>query len=184
MSLSLLAAPQEEALTLADAKVFAKIETNDDDLVVQALITSARLHIEALTRRFLVTQTWRLSLPAMPSTGRIPLPVSPVQSILAARIREASGNAVPLDPSAYQADLTAAPPLITLGSAVARGVRIEFDLVLGYGAASAVPQPLRHALRLLVAGWYEERGNPPTARQLGLPAGVRLLLAPFCTPAL
>ena len=36
---------------------------------------------------------------------------------------------------------------------------IELDVMVGYGdAAVDVPEPLRQAIRLLIAHWYENRG--------------------------
>jgi uncharacterized phiE125 gp8 family phage protein len=178
--LTLIAPPAEEPLTLAEAKAFARIETTEDDVLVQALILSARLHVEAMTRRFLVTQSWRFELARMPAAGRIVIPAAPAQSIMAARFRDRAGAATALDPSAWQADLSAIPPAVELAAALPSGMRLEFDLVLGYGAAAAVPEPLRHALKLLVASWYEERGTlAMTGEGAELPGAVLALLAPF-----
>jgi uncharacterized phiE125 gp8 family phage protein len=177
MSLALLAPPAEEPLTLADAKAFAKIETPDDDMLVQALILSARMHVEAATRRLLVTQSWRLGLDTA-REGRILVPVAPVQSVAAIRRIDASGVASVVDPSTYTADIASVPSVIRLAAA-AEG-RIEVDLVLGYGPASAVPEPLRHALRLLVAAWYEDRGGlAMTGEGAALPVTVEALIAPY-----
>ena len=179
MSLTLLAAPAEEPLTLADAKAFARIETADDDLLVQALIISARLHVEATTRRFLVTQSWRLAI-ASARSGLIAVPVAPVQAVIAVRLRDAAGASTALDPASYQVDLAATPPTLRLAAALPQGGRVEVDMLMGYGAAAAVPEPLRHALRLLVASWYEERGYlAMTGPDAPLPAPVERLLAPY-----
>lgn len=75
------------------------------------------------------------------------------------------------------------PPRILLrGSRVwARPGRIgngvAVTVTAGFGAAAAdVPEPLRLAIRLMIAHWYEHRGNgeaPPP------PLTVAALLAPF-----
>jgi uncharacterized phiE125 gp8 family phage protein len=180
MSLALIAGPAEEPLSLADAKAFARIEVTDDDALVQALIVAARLKIEASTRRFLVTQSWRLKL-STASLGRIVrVPVAPVQSVTTVRWRDPSGATTTLDPSAYQADLAALPPLVTLLAAAPATGSVEIDMVMGYGAAAAVPEPLRHAVRLLVATWYEDRGFlAMTGPEAPWPAGVEALLSPY-----
>ena len=54
-------------------------------------------------------------------------------------------------------------------------------MTVGYGdAAIDVPEPLRQAIRLLVAHWYENRGLiVPAASIAVLPATVAALIAPY-----
>jgi uncharacterized phiE125 gp8 family phage protein len=180
MSLALIAGPAEEPLALADAKTFAKIETVEDDALVQALIVAARLKLEAATRRFLVTQTWRLKRPTAGLGRTVRVPVAPVQSVSAIRWRDPGGAATTLDPSAYQVEPAALPALVTLLQAPPATGFVELDLVMGYGAAAAVPEPLRHALRLLVATWYEDRGAlAMTGPAAPWPATVEALVGPY-----
>src|SRR5690242_18760477 len=63
MTSYLIAGPGEEPVSLAEAKAFARIDGSDEDALVGALIAAARLHVESLTGRALITQTWRLVLP-------------------------------------------------------------------------------------------------------------------------
>ena len=54
----------------------------------------------------------------------------------------------------------------------------EIDLRAGYGASGqAVPAPLRLAIRMLAARWFENRGD--LLGQQTLPPEVETLLAPF-----
>jgi hypothetical protein len=50
---------------------FLRVEHDDDDAVISALIAAARSHIEALTRLMLLTQTWRRVGDAWPADGRL-----------------------------------------------------------------------------------------------------------------
>ena len=58
---------------------------------------------------------------------------------------------------------------------------IEIDVALGYGAAAAdVPEPLRHAVKLLLAHWYENRGVTANGGESApMTAGVEALIAPY-----
>ena len=57
---------------------------------------------------------------------------------------------------------------------------IEVDVVVGYGdAAVDVPEPLRQAVRLLIAHWYENRGLMSEAATAVLPQNVAALIAPY-----
>ena len=58
---------------------------------------------------------------------------------------------------------------------------IEIDFTVGYGnAATDVPEPIRQALRLLVAHWYEVR-NPVHIGQMAtrVPDTISELLMPY-----
>src|SRR6185312_1787932 len=57
----LLTAPAIEPLSLDEAKAFLRVDNTDEDGVIGALIAGSRIHIEAQTRRALITQSWRLS---------------------------------------------------------------------------------------------------------------------------
>ena len=59
---------------------------------------------------------------------------------------------------------------------------IALDVTVGYGdTALDVPEPLRQAMRLLIAHWYENRGLVVTGAMslAALPATVAALIAPY-----
>ena len=58
---------------------------------------------------------------------------------------------------------------------------IELDVTVGFGdAAINVPEPLRQAIRLLVAHWYENRGlMADVDKGVVLPSTVAALIAPY-----
>ena len=157
----LLTAPAIEPLSLAEAKAFLRVETSDDDDVIAALIAGARIHVEAQTRRALITQSWRLSLDAWPDDGRLNVLPAPLQALTAARVNDFDNNAQTLDTAAFVLDkgaaaLIFAPNFATwaLPAPGRMSAGIEFDVTVGYGdAAVDVPEALRQAIRLLVAHW-------------------------------
>ena len=57
MTSTLIAPPGEEPVTLAEAKAWCRIDAADEDALLSALIAAARLQVESLTGRALVTQT-------------------------------------------------------------------------------------------------------------------------------
>lgn len=107
MSAYLVTAPAAEPLSLADAKAFVRVEHGDDDAIIASLIAAARNHIEALTRCVLITQTWRLVLDRWPDGGRIVPRIGPVQSVVAARVFNAAGEASEIDPEIFVVDAAA-----------------------------------------------------------------------------
>ncbi len=185
MPLILLTPPAVEPLSLAEAKHFLRVEHDDDAALITALITGARGHVEAATRRALMTQDWRLVLDAWPPHGRITLLLAPLQEVAAARVFDSGGAAQEIDAGNFVIDAAAAPGVIAFPpwSVAAPGralAGIEVDVVAGYGEeASAVPEPLRQAIRLLVAHWYEHRVAVAAASAHSLPTGVAALIAPY-----
>jgi uncharacterized phiE125 gp8 family phage protein len=180
----LLVPPSAEPWTVAEAKDFLRVEHDDDDAVIAALVAAARGHVEALTRRALLVQTWRLVLDAWPADGRIDLRMGPLRSVIAARVYDHAGHASSIDVETFVADTAAdvvASPCWSLPAPGRATAGIELDLELGYGANAAdVPDALRHAVRLLVAHWYENRGLAAIGASVAmLPAGVGTLVGPY-----
>jgi uncharacterized phiE125 gp8 family phage protein len=177
--------PAIEPVALADARKWLKLQTSDDDDVVGALITAARLMVEAQVRRMLITQTWRLLYDRWPNGRLIKIPLAPFQSLTAMRVYDVNGATQAVSTSLYYIDAVADAARIIFGAPPPEPGRkaagIEIDIVVGYGAtAASVPEPLRQAIRMLVTDWYENRGDagaddPANA----LPSPVRALVAPY-----
>lgn len=163
--------PASEPLSTAEVKTHLRIEFSDDDTYLDALIKAARRYVEQFTRRSLITQTWRYSLDAWPApiipahlqTGTgVVLPYPPLQSVTSVQYTDTEGSTQTF--SDYTVDTDSDPGWIlpSYGNAwpvtrnVMNAVRITY--VAGYGDASTdVPDELRHAMKLLVAMWYENR---------------------------
>jgi uncharacterized phiE125 gp8 family phage protein len=185
MSSLLLTAPAVEPLSLNEARAFLRVETNDDDELIAALIAGARIHVEAQTRRVLITQAWRLALDAWPGDGRVAVRPAPLRALNAARVYDSDGNTHAIDTQAFVADQGASalvfmPWALPAPGRIAAG--IELDVSVGYGdAAINVPEALRQAVRLLVAHWYENRRLVAnnTTQIAPLPATISALLAPY-----
>jgi hypothetical protein len=135
MTSTLIAGPGEEPVTLAEAKAFCRIDGSDEDALVEALIAAARLQVESLTGRALVTQSWRLTLDCAPRL--VELPVIPVASLLAAP-----------EGAVLQGDAVLLPEPVD---------DLSIDYTAGYGDAADVPADLKQAVLTLVAYWYENR---------------------------
>ena len=185
MSQFLLVGTAVEPLSLAEARQWLRIDSTHDDDIVSTLIVSARLLVEQTTRRLLIAQQWRILLDDWPIGGMIEIPLTPVLSIDAFRLRAPSGEATPVNPETYRLRTHQDPAVVELLSVPSAELAlrggIELDVTAGYGAqAIHTPEPLRHAIRLLVAGWYENRGDAAFGQHgAQLPSAVASLLAPF-----
>lgn len=183
LSSILLTPPAVEPLSLAEAKVFLRVETTDDDPLIAALISAARLHVEMHTGLALVTQSWRMVLDCWPAKGRIPVRPAPLQALAAARVFDFDGESRTVDTQAFVVDaststLSFIPWALPMPTRIAAG--IELDITAGFGdAASDVPEPLRQAIRLLVADWYENRAAVAGTEAAATPANASALIAPY-----
>ncbi|NWG72921.1 MAG: hypothetical protein HXY23_15135 [Parvularculaceae bacterium] len=190
MALVPVSGPAVEPVSLAEAKAHLRVTGAAEDLLVASLVTAARVHIELTLSRAFITQGWSWFIDAWPAGATLPLPLSPVQSIGAIRVLAAGDEIVTLPPSAYLLDGAAQPSRVIAKSGswrdgtpapayAANG--IEIQLIAGYGPLpSDVPQPIRQAILLLAAHWFERReaveiGQP----SLPLPVMVGDLLSPF-----
>lgn len=182
MTATLLSAPATEPLSLAEAKAFLRVEHAEEDALIGSLIAAGREQVEMRTRLRLVTQTWRLHLGRWPPDGRVVVPFGPLREVTAARLRDRDGGQTPLDADAFVIDRLAAKPCVAFMPGTVTDPEpaqtIELDVEVGYGAASDVPAPLRHAVRAFVVHAYERRGgfSDGTPR---IPEAFAALIAPY-----
>lgn len=205
-------APAVEPITLDEAKAHLRLDTADDDLLIQSLILTSRLHIEVALGLALITQTWSCFFDRWPARSGAPLepagadltlrssiarsaadfdavtlPISPVRSIDAIRVYDEDGTFVSLPVAGFTTDFISRRPRVRRNAGTATpepGRRlngIEFAVTCGFGSTPAdVPAPIRQALLLLVAHWYEHRDpgeiGTPEAR---IPSSVSALLANY-----
>lgn len=158
-------------------------KTTDDYLTL--LIKAAVSHIESITWRRLISQTWRLYLDAWPDVS-IMLPYGVVSSIESVRWLDSGGTDHLLtDGTDYLSAVNGAEPQVLPVDHWPTGElfdvdSIRVDFVAGFGGADDVPADLRHAILMLAAHWYETREAVivgTTVRKV--PFAVDALVAPW-----
>jgi uncharacterized phiE125 gp8 family phage protein len=172
MGIEVIEAPEEEPLTLDEAKAHLRVDIDDDDDLITALISAARGHVESRTGRALVTQAWRLTLDDFPRYANaqrychqapIKLPGGPSSGVTSFTYIDSDGTQQTLDPSAYVVDLSGegariTPLWNTPWPTIRRqigGIKIEYGV--GYGEPADVPQALKAAMKLIIGELYSNR---------------------------
>lgn len=185
MTVLMIAPPALEPVGLDEVKAHLRLTGDDDDDLVAALVTAARIHVETAVRRVLIDQTWRIFRDDWPPSGLAELSVGPVRSVSAITVYDADGEPHALAATAWILDAASSPARLRLlgtGPSPGRPINgIEIDVVAGYGASGlAVPQPLKLAIVMLVARWFENRDG---AAYGVVPAAIasefEALVAPF-----
>ncbi|SFZ85879.1 phage conserved hypothetical protein, phiE125 gp8 family [Devosia enhydra] len=186
MTSYLLAGPAVEPVSLAEARAHLRLDGEGEDGLVATLVTAARIHVEAVTGRALIAQSWRLVRDAFPANRIVPLPIGPLISLEAITAYDGDGvaQAVPLagimpesgshPPRLFLPRLLAQPPLRERQG-------LEIDFIAGFGEAPEdVPEGLRLALLRLVAHWFENRDAVILAGSGSIvPMGIDTLLTPW-----
>lgn len=188
MSLVMTSPPAAEPVTVADAKAHLRIDGSDEDVLIASLLLTSRLHIETALSLALITQSWTLRLDGWPCRRDIELPLAPLRAVDEVRVKNASGTAVVVPPESYLVDLAARPARLIWNNVTPPAPQvpangIEIDLTAGFGASGdSVPAPLKHAILMLMAHWYEHR-DPQEIGGDGarIPAAVGELINPFRT---
>lgn len=179
-------APAAEPVTTAQAKSWLRVSGSDDDTLIDAIVASARRWVEEYCGIRLITQTVTQTIDDWPGSAQsraeaitvdqaksgalqwVELLASPVQSISSVKTYDDSDNEATWGSGNYRLSAAAdgdRARLVPVGSASwpsatrnSDGVVIEY--VAGFGdAGSDVPADITLALRLLIAGMYENRGD-------------------------
>ena len=164
-------APAVEPLSITEAKLHLRVDHNDENDLITALIKSARIAIENYLDRKLVTQTIIEYFDSFPTTVT-PLTFWPVASITSIQYVDTDGTEQTWDSSNYTTDIYGVfgegPARITPAYSVSYPSTREMvnavyvTYVAGYGAAAAVPALIKSAMYLLIADLYDGRGERST----------------------
>lgn len=162
-ALSLQTAPIAEPVTLVEAKAHLRIDSDDEDTHLGALIQAAREYCEGVQHRAYLSQTWDIKLDAFPSGDCIEIPMAPLQSVTSITYIDGDGVTQTWDSANYNVLTAGLPPRIELGygkswpSTRAQRQAVTVRAVLGHADAGDVPHTVKHAMLLLIGHWYENR---------------------------
>jgi uncharacterized phiE125 gp8 family phage protein len=154
--------PATEPVTLAEARLFCRVDSTAEDTLITSLIAAARQDAEMILQRSLITQGWRLVLDSFPAC--IELERGTVLTVTAITYMDMAGVWQTLSASDYVSDLSGCPARITpvfgkvwpVTLPQIGAVKVEYTA--GYGAAAAdVPEAIKRWIKLRVATIFENR---------------------------
>lgn len=161
MSLCQITPPFEEPLLLSEAKLHLRVDHNEDDALINTLISATRQSAEMLTGCQFITARWQYGMDRFPARGQsIHLPKNPVQSVISIEYLDLSGTLQRLALQDYTVDRNSQPTRVapTFGKSwpitlpQLGAVRVTFDA--GYGLAAEVPEGIKAWIKLRVGSLY------------------------------
>ena len=171
----------DSVITVADLKSHLRVDHSDEDTLIEALRDTAIAWIEDYcnTRLGDVTAVGYLDF-----FYNARFPVGPVNSITSVTYTDTSNTTQTLNAANYWFDIKTKSARITFDNApdlyddTFHAVQINMNL--GYAEAD-VPQPMLHAIRLLVGHLYENRQQVISGGNVirELPLGIHALVSPY-----
>jgi len=167
MNVNLITPPATEPITLADAKMHLRVDSDltIEDQYITDLIIVARGMVEAFTGRALITQTWEMCLDGFPDKDFINLPFGKLQSVTSITVKNSVGEETILTATTqYLVNTNSEPGRVVLPysgswpSLTPYPVNpIKILFVCGYLTAEAIPGILKSAIKLILSDLYENR---------------------------
>lgn len=176
--------PASEPVTVQEVRDDLRLESGDE-LLLSTLITSARIVVEAETGCRLLTQSWDVMLDEWPENdGALCLPHWPVQQVSGVYLLGGRRDTVATDIMEYELRPRVPQIILKPGQswpALKRNkLGVLVSLRAGFGDdAGDVPEPLRMAIRQLVAFWYEQADWHGFHNKAEIPGVIHTLLQPY-----
>jgi uncharacterized phiE125 gp8 family phage protein len=178
--------PAIEPVTTAEAKTHMRITSVADDTYIGLLITAARQWCEYYQNRAYIEQSITMYMDDFPSV--IYLPMAPAISVTSVKYYNSAGTLTTLTAvTDYMVDVVSQPGRIyeayDASWPACRSIRNAVQVIYkaGYGAEAAdVPATVKHAIKILVATWYESRDAISDLKFNEVPFTVKALLDPDC----
>lgn len=164
--------PTLEPITVAEALLHCRCDSNNEEAWFESTIATARHWIEDRCNMTLLTTTWQLTLDRFPcrttasayDRDRIELPRCPVQSVSSIAYVDEDGTTQTFAAASYSLDNAgdtdaSVGPIYDGEWPDVRDQRnaVTVTYIAGYTLPGNVPPQFRHAIKLLVGHWYENR---------------------------
>lgn len=188
MWLNQTSAPAATPVSLTEAKAHLRVLHSSDDTYITALIAAATGMLDGrsgILGRALVTQSWEFRLDSFPHCSKVELPLAPLVSVASVKYIDEAGAEQTMSSSLYVVDTATFKGQVRLAynenwpetRCEEHAVRIVFTA--GFGAAAAVPMPIKQAMLLMIGHWYLNREAVSEEALKEVPMAAKYLLAPY-----
>lgn len=180
--------PAAEPVTVQELKDFLRLDASDEDTLLGYLITSARQACEQWCDLAFITQTKKALYDGAPEASYLDLPAAPLLGVTSVDYLLAADSATTAMSSGdYRVDTVGCRVILNQGKAWPTGLAplssFSVTFTTGYGAsASAVPQAIKDAIKVVAGHMFEYRGglgDAPDKVTPKLPGAAKLMLQPF-----
>ena len=189
-----------EALTLSEVKMYAKVDGNVEDSLLEAYITSARIAMQEHLRRSIINQSLMLTLdqdyscaqdqlgegvyqlpPSVLGGGLasvIELPKPPLVSVTSVKTYDLDNTETTVSSTYYTVDTAGGRVFLNSGyiwpSSLRQLAAMKITYVAGYGTANtSVPRPIRQGMLMHIKLMYDSR------LECDMPAECKSLVSSF-----
>jgi len=160
--------PVIEPVTLAEIKKHLKIDDDidEDDELLTGIIAAARGHVENITRRALLSQTWEYCLQKWPESNYIKLPYGNLQSVTSVKWKDTTGTETTLTVTTdYLVEVNGegcGRIVLPYGGSWPSDTLypsnpITIAYVCGWTSALAIPYEIKAAIKLICTDLYVNR---------------------------
>lgn len=184
MTARLVTAPSELPVTLSEAKRHLRVMHDDEDLLIESLISAATSHIDGINGvmgRCIISQEWAVSFDRL--QGDVVLPFPDVTAAAVSYI-DAAGDTQTVPSADYRVYLASGRSVLGLVSGARwpqaiTGSREAFTVTFtaGFGSAIDVPWSIKAAILMLIGQWYEHRETVGEGKLL--PLSFHALISPY-----
>lgn len=178
--------PVIEPVSLAEAKVQCRVDTEDSDVYITSLIAVARQYVEDMCDTTLVTSVWEVRYDLFPVWAIVlpRPPMAPRDVTVTYRRGDGVYGTLSSADGDFQVDANVIPgriyPQWARSWPATRGDEnsVTVRYTAGYGDdVRSAPPVAKHLVLMLVAHWYDSRQLAVTGGQVNVPYAFRTLLA-------
>ncbi len=173
--LSRVVEPASEPVTLAEAKLYLRVDGSDEDTLISEMIVAARVAAEQYLRRSLITQQWKLVFNTHAPMD-VFLPMGPVQSVVSVVTVAEDSSTEAVSSTLYR--LSASKREICFEQVISAH-QVEITYGTGFGDPEDVPAPVKQGIFAHISEMYDGR-----SRATALPDIAVALYFPFREVAL
>lgn len=172
-----------EPISLSELKLHLRIDSSEEDALLDVILKAARQKAESYTGRKFVTSTFQMTLSEFPE--EVELHPSPVISIDSVSYKNGNNISQTLSSGVYSLDNTIDPSQFYLEynqsfpSTLSVRDAVTINYTCGYADDDSIPAPVKAAILLIAGHLYENRQIVSTMQTYEVPMTASYLLDPY-----